>query len=177
MNIVRAYTIVEYCLFALFLYNTYISLIAKKIIFFSIFPFFLFSVTDYFLNAIDFNTTPLLVEFLAFIVFIIYFFYEKMKTVVQYPLYQSIVFWICVGLFLYFTGNFFFLLFVNSSSDSNFKHQMQSIYSLVTISKNLLLCLAFFAHEKPIENKDELILPPELKLDDFLTPSIKKSHF
>ncbi len=175
MNLVRAYTIVEYCLFAWFLRCVYQSKLPKTIIFYSIFPFCIFCLVDYWFNSGTFNTTPLLVEFLAFIVFIIYFFYEKMKTVVLYPLYQSIVFWICVGLFIYFTGNFFFLLFINSSSDTNFIHQMQFIYSLVTITKNILLCLAFLAFERPMEKDDELILPSELKLDDYFTANLKNS--
>ena len=175
LNLVRAYTIVEYCLFAWFLFSVYHSALLKKIILYSIFPFCIFCIVDYIYNSGTFNTTPLLVEFLAFIVFIIYFFYEKMKTVVLYPLYQSIVFWICVGLFIYFTGNFFFLLFINSSTDRSFINQMQFIYSLVTITKNILLCVAFLAIERPSEKADEVIFPSELKLDDYFTTNLKNS--
>lgn len=97
-----------------------------------------------------------------------------MKTVVLYPIYQSISFWICVGLFFYFTGNFFFLVFVNSSADKNFVQQMKLIYSVVTISKNILLSVAFLAKE-PVENSEELQIPVDLKFDDFTLTNLKNS--
>ena len=89
-----------------------------------------------------------------------------MQTVVLYPLYQSITFWICVGLFLYFTGNFFFLLLIKSTSDVDIKLQMKIFYSFVTITKNVFLSLAFFATEK-IDEEDILHIPSELDLDSF----------
>lgn len=165
--IIRSYTIVEYLLFAKFLYHVYNNSIAKKIIYYSVFPFIFYCIIDFVSNKSSFSNYPSLIEFLAFISFIIYFFYEKMKTVVQYPLYQSISFWICVGLFLYFTGNFFFFLFVNSSSDQKIIGQMKIIYSIVTISKNILLSCAFFASEIPEKQNVEFELPSELNLDSF----------
>ncbi|MBS1733381.1 MAG: hypothetical protein JST02_08805 [Bacteroidetes bacterium] len=100
-------------------------------------------------------------------ILIIYFFYERMQTVVSYPLYQSITFWISVGLFLYFTGNFFFLLFKKTSNDPNLKNQMRSIYVIVTISKNIILSSAFFANEVPENQEEEFSIPANLDLDDF----------
>ena len=90
-----------------------------------------------------------------------------MNTIITYPIYQSISFWICVGLFLYFSGNFFFFLFNTSSSDKNFLHQLRIGYSIVTISKNILLSLAFFATEY-VEEKDNIFdISNELNLDSF----------
>ncbi|MFT3910547.1 MAG: hypothetical protein QM737_14065 [Ferruginibacter sp.] len=173
--IVRIYTPVEYLLFALFLSKLYKNTIAQKIILFSTIPFILFCILDFFINKSPFSNYPSLVEFLAYFMFIIYFFYEKMKTVVHYPLYQSITFWICVGLFVYFTGNFFFFLFINSSSDPDVIAQIKNIYSIVTITKNVLLCSALFANET-IENNDEsLKIPMEMELDDFTLTNLKKS--
>ena len=91
-----------------------------------------------------------------------------MQTVVMYPLYQSISFWICVGLFLNFTGTFFFILFVKSSTDKEFKILMNTIYGLVTITKNILLCLSLFANEQQENIDDSLHIPSEINLDEFL---------
>ncbi len=173
--VLKVYTLVEYILFSLFLHNLYRNSIAKKIVYFSIYPFILFCIIDFFINKSPFSNSPSLIEFLAFIVFIIYFFYEKMKTVIQYPLYQSITFWICVGLFIYFTGNFFFFLFINSSSDPTFIGQLKNIYFFVTISKNLLICFSFLANENTEDPNNELQLPVELQLDDFTLTNLKKS--
>jgi hypothetical protein len=173
--IVRAYTPVEYILFAIFLNRLYQNAIAKKIIFYSIIPFLSFCIFDFITNKSPFSSEPSLVEFLAFIIFIIYFFYEKMKTVVLYPLYQSITFWISVGLFVYFTGNFFFFLFINTSTDPSFLLQMKNIYSLVTIAKNVLVCSSFFVNEFVDKNDNSMLLPTELELDDFTLTNLKKN--
>jgi hypothetical protein len=96
-----------------------------------------------------------------------------MKTVVMYPLYQSAIFWICVGFFLYFTGTFFFFLFINSSKDPDFKRQMNMIYGIVTITKNILLCLSLFATENIEQSDDELHIPTEIDLDEFSLTNFK----
>jgi hypothetical protein len=90
-----------------------------------------------------------------------------MKTVVLYPLYQSASFWICVGFFLYFTGNFFFLIFIKSSTDKKFINQMNIIYGLVTLTKNVLLCVSLFVNEHPEEEEDILQIPSDINLDEF----------
>ncbi|MDB5201495.1 MAG: hypothetical protein JWQ27_904 [Ferruginibacter sp.] len=163
------YGIVEYTLFSFFLNSLYLNKLAKKVIIISILPFYIFSAIIFGRNGTNqFSNGPFLIEFMAFIIFIIYFFYEKMKTVFIYPLYQSITFWICVGLFFYFTGNFFFLVFNQSSVDEGFRKQMIIIYTLVTVSKNILLSLAFLANEREEAGTDEeLLIPKDLKMDDF----------
>lgn len=51
--------------------------------------------------------------------------------------------------------------------------QLQLIYSLVTITKNIILSLALFANE-PTENVEELRIPDDLNLDEF-TPTNPKT--
>ena len=98
-----------------------------------------------------------------------------MKTVIIYPLYQSQTFWICVGFFLYFTGNFFFFLFSNTTTDKAFITQLNIIYSFVTITKNLILSLSLLVDE-PIETNDEgLQIPTDINLDGFTLTNTKKS--
>jgi len=167
-GIIKAYVICEYCLFSLFFYNIFLGIVPKRIIIFSIIPFLIIAIYDYYLlNKTVFRSNVPIIEFLAFIIFIVYFFYERMKYVVTYPLYQTITFWISVGLFLYFTGNFFFLIFKKTSSDTHLKNQMGIIYSLVTISKNIILSSAFFANEVPENQEEEFSIPANLDLDDF----------
>ncbi|MEO6538655.1 MAG: hypothetical protein ABIT07_08005 [Ferruginibacter sp.] len=96
-----------------------------------------------------------------------------MQTVVMYPLYQSITFWICVAFFIYFTGNFFFFLFSNTTKDPNFIKQLLIIYGIVTITKNILLCCALLASE-PVEENDEVLnIPTDINLDDFTLTNAK----
>ena len=91
-----------------------------------------------------------------------------MNTVVTHPLYQNITFWIAVGLLLYFSGNFFIFLLNKSSSDKTFVSQIKNIYSIVTITKNILLSAALFANEQPENSNDNHFqFPEELNLDSF----------
>jgi hypothetical protein len=95
-----------------------------------------------------------------------------MKTVVLSPLYQSITFWICVAFFIYFTGTFFFFLFVNSNPSIEFIHQMNLIYGIVTIAKNIILCLSLLGQEN-LEVENEFSIPSEMNLDEFSQLNLK----
>ena len=135
--------------------------------FFLILPFTIFCAYRFFdIKIAGFDSTTFIVEFVIFIFVILYYFYEKINIVTQYHLYKSISFWICVGIFIYFTGNFFFLLFIKSGKDAKFIKQMKIVYSIVTISKNLILCLAWLAHERIETDSDILTIPDEMQLDD-----------
>jgi hypothetical protein len=96
-----------------------------------------------------------------------------MQTVVLYPLYQTSSFWICVAFFLYFTGTFFFFLFIKSSTDKEFIRQMNLIYGLVTVLKNILLSIAMLVTEKIEETEDPLRIPIDLELDEFSLTTTK----
>lgn len=130
---------------------------------------------DYLWNSkTQFNNHSNIVSALLLIFCIVYFFFEQMKTVVMYPLYQSVSFWISVGLFLNFTGIFFFILFINSSNDKNFKILMNSTVGLVTILKNVLLSLSLLASENTEEQEDNILrIPNEIELDEFSLTDFK----
>ncbi|MEO6488802.1 MAG: hypothetical protein ABIO04_02585, partial [Ferruginibacter sp.] len=115
---------------------------------------------------------PTLAEFLIFIIFLIFFFFEKMQHNFLVPIYQTINFWICVGLFVYFTGNFFFILLVESSksTDPQLKNELVIIYSVVTIVKNLILGLSLYNNNENVRHSDNFIVPTDLNLDTF-TPN------
>jgi len=172
--LVKIYNILEFSVISLFLYNLFKNEIIKKIVLYVIIPFVVISIVDYLINdKTKFNNHSNLASSFLLIIYIIYYFYEKMKTVVMYPLYQSISFWICVGFFLNFTGTFFFILFIKSSTDKEFKILMNTIYGVVTITKNILLCLSLFASEYLETNDDTLHIPSEIDLDEFSLANLK----
>lgn len=88
------------------------------------------------------------------------------------PIYQTINFWVCVGLFVYFTGSFFFLLLLSNvdKTDTHLKNEMKIIYSIVTILKNIILSLALLVNEDKTDEFQEFQIPNELDLDSF-TPN------
>jgi hypothetical protein len=172
--LVRLFTICEYITIALVLHHLIKKGVLKKIIIYSFFPFVIYAISDYILShRIQYNNYINLISSLFLIILIIYFFYEKMQTVIMYPLYQSSSFWICVGFFIYFTGTFFFFLFIKSSTDKEFIQQMNTIYGLVTVTKNILLCISLFSNESPEEIEDELTIPSDLNLDEFSLTTTK----
>ena len=163
----RIFYIFEFLLCAAFFYFLLKNKVVKKIILYSIIPFCFFCIYTFAKsNPLKFDTFPTLVEFLFFILVILYYFFEKMSNVSRVPLYQSISFWLCVGLFIYFTGTFFYFLMVNSSKDPSLIKLMKIIYSIVSISKDIILSLAWFAHERLETDSDILRIPDGMQLDD-----------
>ena len=147
----------------------------KKFIYFCILMFTTFAIFDYLNHDREtFNNTPSIISSLLLISYLIYFFYEKMKTVVLYPLYQNISFWICVAFFLYFTGSFFYFLLSQSSFNDEFKTQMRLVYGLVACSKNIILSLSLFGNEQDEASLDEkLNLPSNINLDEISLTNFK----
>lgn len=143
------------------------SRIVAKLIRLSVIPFVIISLlTWYFTEKNKFSNVPVVIEFIVFIFILLYYFYEKMKYVKTYPLYQSISFWLCVGLFIFFTGNFFYLLFITTYKDPVFLKQMKIVYSIINITKDIILSLAWLAHEPTEEENTELRIPDDVHLDD-----------
>lgn len=178
-TVLKTFVVLEFIIISIYLFFNYSRPLIKRILSVFIVAFPLFALITYFtLKITEFDTLPSIIEFLILISFLVYFFYEKMQTVVSYPLYQNISFWISVGLFLYFTGNFFFLVFIYSSDDNNFILQMKYIYSIVTITKNIILSLALFGHEpnEAENNPDTLELPSNLNLDEFSLTNLKNKQ-
>ncbi len=109
---------------------------------------------------------PFIMEFFIFMVILLYYFYEKLRFVTSYPLLKSISFWISIGLFVYFTGNFFYLLFVGTSKDPVIIKNLLIIATLVNIVKDIILSLAWLAREPNATENTELYLSDDLHLDD-----------
>jgi len=166
-NVIRVYIIVELSTLSLFFFYVVQNQLIRKLILFSIFPFTVFCLANYWASQKNFNVYPLLVEFIFFMIVVIYYLYEKMKTEVLRPLYQSIVFWISVGLFIYFSGNFFYLIFIQSTTDKNVMNQLKIIYGIIAICKDILLSLALLANETISNDTEDLYIPEELHLDSF----------
>ncbi len=139
---VRIYTIVEFSLFAVFFSITINNKLFSKILLFSIIPFVLFSALQWIKNYPIFETSALLIEFIFYLIVLVYFFYEQMIFSIEKKLYESSIFWISVGLFIYFSGNFFYLITSTLKGALSEKNLIQISYSIVTIIKNVILFYA-----------------------------------
>ncbi len=166
--ITRIYNILEYSILA-YLFHLYIkNRIARKILLFSIIPFVIFCIYDFFQAskpALPF--LPLIYEYLFLLIFIVYFFFEVMQQSVMEPIYNKAIFWISVGFIINFSGNFFLLLAsVNSFDNEAFRNTFTIMYSSVTILKNILLSISSAIKEN-INNSnndfDAMSLDPDLE--------------
>jgi len=93
-----------------------------------------------------------------------------MRFSFQIPVYQTINFWVAVGLFVYFSGIFFYILLSESyfSKNIRFRDELLLIYTSVTILKNLILAFAVTVKEPKAESEDyEFNIPLEINLDSF----------
>ncbi len=96
---------------------------------------------------------------------------QKVKTI---PLYKTISFRVSVGMFIYFTGSFFYFMLVKSSKNPSFLNLMGIIISGVVITKDIILSLAWFAYE-PTGKEPIIDVPEGLGLDDDL-PFLKNTN-
>ena len=168
----RVHLMLEYLLIAIFLYNILESGKAKTGLLISLPIFLMYNIYDFFSNeSMSFSNNPTLIEFLIFIVLIIFYLFEKMKLNQETPAYSSINFWLNVGLFVYFSGNFFYILLVENSANASVavKNQLIIIYCTITIIKNLILSFAFVKNdiEDSINNKNKFQYPKDLNFDTF----------
>ena len=178
IGLLRLHLFFEYTLITIFLYFILKSR-NGKIILKLLYPlFFIYNIYDYLKNGNDvFGDIPTVFEFLLFIIFIILYFFESMQTQIEEPVYKNTIFWICVGLFVYFSGNFFYIVLVENSKNENesVRNQLKIIYSVVSIIKNLILGFAIFNHNSSENNNtNPNPFPQDIDLDA-ITPNKKIS--
>jgi hypothetical protein len=153
-NVTRVYNIVEYFFlsyfFSLFLTNKFF----RSLLLYSSIPFLIYCIFDYFISGKpQLPFFPLAIEYVTLLFFLIYFFFEIMKSPKPEPIYQKAVFWIAVAFIVNFSGNFFLFLYSkNSFNDEVFKKQYTYIYTTVTLIKNILLCISAFINENKYSN-------------------------
>jgi len=163
--LLKLFSILEFFTFSLFVYYSLENKFFKKIILILNVPYLTIHLFSWIFFKNEFSLHPFLFEFLTFIIFIIYFFYEKMKLVNKNPIYNNKEFWIFVGIFIYFSGNFFYLLFSNSNYSKQFKYQLQIVVSIVTIIKNIIFSLSFLIKETPQITNNSISYVPDLDLE------------
>lgn len=139
----RIFLVIEFTALSLVFYYNLQEKLLKRIILIIPFIFIVFSLYDYLKSPSDkFSYKPLATECLILLIYIIYFFYEKIQLTTFIPIYQTNMFWIAVAFTLYCSGNFFLFLYSNNAVQSpQFLSQYTLIYSTFTILKNILLSI------------------------------------
>lgn len=88
-----------------------------------------------------------------------------MQDIISTPISSTISFWIAVGFLIYFSGNFFNIILTKLDLDPQIKSQMGWIYLVVTVSKNILICLALMGTEKNLNDDNDISQPLGIDLD------------
>ena len=170
-SIVRTHNFLEFAILT-YLFSLYFTKpFAKKLFIYCIVPFCILCIFDY-LKAAQPSLAylPLVFESIFFIILIIYFFYDKIKYHPNEPLFNKFLFWVAAAFFINYSGNFLLFLYSKTvANNENFKSNYNIIYGLVTIIKNILLCIGATIKE-PIKNNtnsyDGLI--PESNFNDIV---------
>ena len=169
--VVSIWVVWEFVLLSIMYFYIIKSLLVKKLIVFSIFlfvPYWIYNFSKINLREFHFDFLTGAIESFFFIIVIIYYFYEIMQYNFTTPLFKLPNFWASVAFLLFFSGIFFLLLYSKTNFEKPvFKDQFLIITSIITIIKNILLCIALFANNSLVLNKDNNPIPSNLNLDTF----------
>ena len=146
------YTLVEYSLFAWFLWlhiknKTFKKGIILSIIAFIAFSFIYFSSVEY----ISLDTVPIGVETILILLFSFFYLYEQMNEPSSLFIYNKYAFWIIAGLMLYLAGSLFIYIFAYQV-DPNVLHQYWLLTNVVSIIRNILVIIAILIYVKQQKN-------------------------
>jgi hypothetical protein len=164
------FTVLEYLLFAYFLYASLQKKVARNLLAGISVAFVLFNVVHAFTSKVDtYEDTPipLVIECIIILSFSIYYFFEQIRSPQSLFLYSISSFWIIVGFLLYLSGSFFLFL-VSESLPLEERDRYWFINFIFNIIKNIFFSIAMIIKE----NKNPYpTFNDSIKFDDY--PSFK----
>jgi hypothetical protein len=115
----------------------------------------------------EFKSGTTIFEFITLLIVTIIYFFRKLVHIDNERSIITKKFIMIIGVFLYFSGNFFFMLLVEISKSSTFenKRNLTLVYCSITIIKNIIISIGLSLPEKP-KNPDNFIpFPDELEIN------------
>jgi FtsH-binding integral membrane protein len=151
--IISISTIVEFAALSLLFYNIIESPVFKKIIFAVAFLAGGFLIYSIFTTLHEtFDSVPSAITSLIFLVYSIYYLFERMKDSNPLNLFSSPVFWVVVGIIIYSAGTFFpFIYAKNYMKEDDFVDVYDLIHDPLYIIKNLIFSFAMLQKDKPVK--------------------------
>lgn len=141
----NVYTFFEFGFIALFFYQGSKIPFFKKIVLFTTPLFIAFCLWDMiFLEGVhQLNAISLGVESILLMLFILALFFEISNDVKLTFIEESPVFWILIGLLIYFASTFFLYIFVNKmvSTDPRVADQLWSLNTYSLLVRNIIFCV------------------------------------
>ncbi len=145
----RLFTIIEFS-FISFFYSEVFGKKSKKIINSIIVLFGASSLIDFYYSRNSlFDSVPTGISALIFVSYSIVFFYQQLKHNTTILIYQLFEFWAIIGVFIYFSGNFFLFIFSQKNfSDPLFKNLFYAFLTTFSILRNLFWLTAIVVSKK-----------------------------
>ena len=101
----------------------------------------------------SFDSIPSGITSLIFLIYSIFFFYERISDPSSLFLYTSPVFWVVVALVIYFAGTFFPYIYAQSHmKEDQFINEYDIIHDTLYIIKNLLFGLAMLVKDTTLKS-------------------------
>ena len=166
--LLRIFIALEFILICTFYRTIFTNPTMKTVLTSLVFIFIGFCIFNYIQSPkTKFDIIPLVVESFFFTIVILYYFYDVMHYNLTIPLFQLANFWISFAFLIYFSGNFFVFLFSKlMENEPNFHVQYTTIYSSITIIKDILLCTGLLLNKNPTQ-KDTTSLSNNVDLGSY----------
>ncbi|HRO46449.1 MAG TPA: hypothetical protein PLS00_18655 [Niabella sp.] len=154
----RITTIFEYSLFSLLFFNIIVSRAFKKGIVVITILIGLYLLYDLFSTANNsFDSVPSGITSLTFLIYCIFYLFERVSDPTSLFLYSSPVFWVVVALIIYFAGTFFPFIYAQSHmKEDQFISEYDLIHDTLYIIKNLLFGFAMLIKDTTIKSPSSI---------------------
>lgn len=141
--ILGIFTVIEYSVFAYFLYSVIEKKAFKVVIVTATIAFYLFSVV-YYIKVGDhgFDSLTASIESIFIVTFCIFYLFDQLNKPQVMFIYQDPNFWFVAGFMVYLSGTLF--LFIQASElDKEVRQNFWKINLVANITKNILFAIAF----------------------------------
>ncbi|HTN07890.1 hypothetical protein [Agriterribacter sp.] len=150
----RITTLFEYSLLSLLFFNIIVSkafkkgMIAVTVLIGAYLLYDLFSAVN---NSFD--SVPSGITSLVFLIYCIFYLFERVNDPTSLFLYSSPVFWVVVALIIYSAGTFFPFIYAQSHmKEDQFISEYDLIHDVLYIFKNILLACAMLVNDKTLKS-------------------------
>ncbi len=143
-------TLIEYLLFALFIYLLLKSKKIKFVVLIASFVYVVFHILYSLFYKVSFLgvSIPIGVETIFILVFSFYYLYEQMNDTFTLFIYTKPAFWVILGIVLYLAGSFFVYIFASYLTEDELA-KYWVITNIFSILKNIFFCIAIYINAHP----------------------------
>lgn len=100
----------------------------------------------------SFDSVPSGITSLVFLIYCIFYLFERVNDPTSLFLYSSPVFWVVVALIIYSAGTFFPFIYAQSHmKEDEFRSEYNLIHDILYIFKNILLACAMLVTDKTLK--------------------------